>query len=236
MSEDDLYWLSYDAHCTTIRLPIGYFTLGPEFCGKTPFDKDPGQMYANAWLSVKRLVARLFTHGIGVLLDLHALPGGANGEGHSGTSSGKAQLWNNKFNIDLTMRCIEFITKEVQDGLNGVVGLQLCNEAGWDSPGMYKFYDAALKRISRVDNSLPVYVSDGWELERALRYSMEKNNVKDPQSNPVIVDTHKYYTFAEKDTSRGPQELISQVSTELLELSQYTGNVFDKKGKTLRHC
>lgn len=28
-----------EARCTSIRLPIGYFTLGEEFCEGTPFEK-----------------------------------------------------------------------------------------------------------------------------------------------------------------------------------------------------
>jgi hypothetical protein len=44
------------------------------------------------------------------------------------------------------------------------------------------------------------------------------------------VDTHKYYTFAEKHTSRSPQELIAEVSTELSQLDGSSGNVFDNKG------
>ena len=185
----------------------------------------------NAWAAVKKLVSRCSSCGIGVLLDLHALPGGANGESHSGTSTGKATLWDNKSNLNLAIKCIEHVAREVTNGTTtNIVGLQLCNEAGWDSPGLYKFYDAAITKVALIDTSLPVYISDGWDLEKALRYAMVKNSVKGPPSNPVIVDTHCYYTFADKDTSRGPQELISQVSTELLQMGQRTGNVFEHKG------
>ena len=192
----------------------------------------------NAWPAVKKLVARCSAYGIGVLLDLHALPGGANGESHSGTSSGKALLWGSKSNLDLAIRCISYMAQEAGNGggMDGVIGLQLCNEAGWDSPGMYRFYDTALAKISQIDRGLPVFISDAWDLERSLRWSMEKNSVKgSASSNPVIVDTHKYYTFADKDTCRHPQELISQVSTELLELAQQQGNVFENKGEKFEY-
>jgi hypothetical protein len=63
-----------------------------------------------------------------------------------------------------------------------------------------------------------------------LKYAQSKNSVKGEASNPVIVDTHKYYTFAEKHTSRSPQELIAEVSTELSQLDGSSGNVFDNKG------
>jgi aryl-phospho-beta-D-glucosidase BglC (GH1 family) len=231
LSDDDLHWLSETANCTSIRLPIGYFTLGPGFCSNTPFAMQPAQVYVNAWAAVKRLVARCFEHGIGVLLDMHAAPGGANSETHSGTSSGKAELWGNKFNLDLLIKCLCFVAQEVVRGdMKGVIGIQLVNEAQWDPPGMYKFYDDVLMKIAAIDPTLPVYISDGWDLGRALKYAQSKNSVKGDVSNPVIVDTHKYYTFAERHTSCSPQELIGEVAMELSQLDGSRGNVFNNKG------
>jgi len=67
-------WLKNTAQVTSIRLPIGYFTLGPQFCHGTPFEKVAG-IYTNAWAHVKETVRIAGSHGIGVLLDFHALPG-----------------------------------------------------------------------------------------------------------------------------------------------------------------
>ncbi|KAI4259077.1 MAG: hypothetical protein L6R42_004762 [Xanthoria sp. 1 TBL-2021] len=108
LSDDDMNWLVNNARCNMIRLPIGWFTLGPDFCNNTAFAGEPAQVYTNAWSSVKRLVQRCHDHGIGVLIDLHAVPGGANDQIHSGTSSGKAELWGNSFTLDLGRRCLEF--------------------------------------------------------------------------------------------------------------------------------
>jgi len=79
LSESDLGWLANTAHCTSIRLPIGYYCLGKDFCLGTPFESVK-EVYAGAWGAVKSLVERAKQWGIGVLLDLHALPGGANSE------------------------------------------------------------------------------------------------------------------------------------------------------------
>ena len=193
----------------------------------------PAEVYTNAWAAVKKLVSRCYAHGIGVLIDLHAAPGGANSESHSGTSRGQAELWRNKFNLDLATRCLCFVVQEVvNSGLEGVIGIQPCNEAKWDAPGLYEWYDKVISEISKIDPSLPIYISDAWDLQRALKYTASKNSVQGTPTNPIIVDTHKYSTFAEKDTSRSPQELIAQVSTELGELNGLTGNVFDSKGAT----
>lgn len=226
-----LHWLAHTAHCTTIRLPVGYFTLGPGFCVNTPFSPHVSQVYVNAWSAVKNVVARCREYEIGVLLDFHALPGGANSESHSGTSSGKASLWKNRSNLELALRCLCYMAQETVSGsMDGVVGIQVCNEAQWDAPGMYKYYDLVIAKIAEVDPSLPIYISDAWDLVTAIRYAMGKNSVKTLLSNPVIVDTHRYYTFSEKDTSRSPQELIAQIPTELSEIAGTKGNVFEKKG------
>lgn len=192
----------------------------------------PSQIYLNAWAAVKNLVARCYAHGIGILLDLHAAPGGANGESHSGTSTGKAELWGNKFNRELTIRCLCYMAQEAtSSNMPGVVGIQVCNEAKWDPPGMYDFYDTVIAKVAQIDPTLPVYISDGWDLGRALKYALKKNSVNGVASNPIIVDTHKYYTFAEKHTRLGPQELIAQAGNELFELNDTSGDVFTKKGR-----
>ncbi len=229
-----MHWLSNVAGCTTIRLPVGYFTLGPNFCHHTPFATQQAEVYRNAWAAVKKLVARCFSHGIGVLLDLHAAPGGANNQPHSGTSSGEAELWGSKSYLHLASQCLCYMAREATT-MEGVVGVQLCNEAQWEADSMYKFYDDMLTQISQIDSSLPIYISDGWDLGRALQYALVKNNVNGVQSNPVIVDTHKYYCFAAKDTSTSPQEVVTRVLSELSELDELSGDVFTKQG-TLTYC
>lgn len=229
LTDSDLDWLVDTARCNNIRLPIGYFTLGPGFCGHTAFDGKPAQVYVNAWTAAKGIVARCFARGIGVLIDLHGVPGGANHETHSGTSSGKAELWGNPFNLELATRCLTFIADEtIRDPqLAGVVGIQACNEAIIDPPGMYEWYNDVIQRLSAMDLTLPVYISDGWDLGRALRFTRAYNTVHGAPRSPVVVDCHKYWTFDEKDTSRSPYEIIEQVKHELPELDgSLVGDVF----------
>jgi hypothetical protein len=73
--EQDFEWLVTEGKCTSIRLPIGYFTLGEAFCKGTPFER-VGGVYVNAWREVKEFVRRARAWGIGVLVDLHAVPSG----------------------------------------------------------------------------------------------------------------------------------------------------------------
>ena len=182
-------------------------------------------MYTNAWTAVLEICKTLASVGIGVILDMHALPGGANKDSHAGTSSKKADLWGHSKNLKLSRQCISFVAQEiVSRNMFNCAGLQLCNEACWGAKGMYDFYTNALADISTIDNSIPVYISDAWNLEPALKWAASKNTISS-STNLVIIDTHKYYTFADKHKSQSPQSIISGIPGELSEIDAYTGNV-----------
>ncbi|KAF2757951.1 glycoside hydrolase [Pseudovirgaria hyperparasitica] len=221
-------WLSRDAKCSAIRLPIGYFTLGSKFARGTPFSPFE-KIYQNAWSSVRRFVETANSYGIGVLLDLHAAPGGANSSDHSGTNSNKAELWNSDSNRKLTIDCLRFIAEEVKNGLPGVIGIQVCNEAEYGAQGMYDLYDWALSTFSSIDSSIPIYISDAWNLGDTIPYAL-KRNAKDVISNPVFIDTHFYWAFSDADKSKSPQQIIDEVPTKLGELDGQEGSIHDRGG------
>lgn len=68
VSEDEFKWLATEAKVTSIRLPIGYFTLGEEWCVGTPFEEVKG-VYVNAWQKVKEFTVAATRWGIGTLID-----------------------------------------------------------------------------------------------------------------------------------------------------------------------
>ncbi|CZR53769.1 related to Putative glucan 1,3-beta-glucosidase [Phialocephala subalpina] len=228
LSNDDLTWLVNTAHCNMIRLPIGWFTLGPSYCGGSAFDGAPAQVYVNAWAAVRNIVQRCHDAGIGVLIDLHALPGGANSEIHSGTSSGTASLWGNSFNLNLATSCLVFIANEANT-MPGVVGLQFCNEAetGAAGKGMFDWYGSTCWQVNQVNKNLPVYISDSWDLRTALPFLKNMNPTNSGALNPMIIDTHRYYTFSDFDKSQSPQQIIASIPNELNELDGQDGNVFN---------
>lgn len=228
LTDGDLQWLVNEAKCTSIRLPIGYFTLGPGYCRGTAFEK-AGDVYVNAWSAVKDLIARARGYGIGVLIDMHALPGGGNKDAHSGSGSGKAEFWESRRNRDLGKSALLFIAQEIARGgeMESVIGLQLVNEAAWEAKGMYSWYEEVINEISRIDGSIPVYISDAWNLNKALEWANKRSCFKVP-SNPVVVDTHKYYTFDEKHKSKSPPEIIASIGGELGQLDGKAGSLSDK--------
>jgi len=230
LSDQDISFLTIQAHCNMIRLPIGYFTLGPQYCKGTPFEGQMSQVYDQAWPAVLNICSRLARADIGVLIDFHALPGGANGQDHSGTCSGQAAHWQHRSNRGMSKTCLVFIAQEIAAGkIPNATGLQLCNEAEHDAPHLYDWYADVTDSIHDVAPSLPLYVSDGWNLKKALGWTASQNAVsKYGRSNPLVVDTHKYYTFSEEDRNKTPQEIISVVPQALQPASDLGGSVHDR--------
>ncbi len=206
---------------------MGYFTLGPQFTKGTPFEGPISSVYVNAWEAVLRLCERLYAVGIGVLLDFHALPGGANEQDHGGTSSGKAGLWGNRGYLELAKRGVLFMAGEVKRGrVIGCLGIQICNEACWGAEGMWEWYEDVMRAVGEVDVGLPLYVSDGWDLRRAME-QCGRINMKG-MGCPVGVAVPKYFCFTENDKKESPDQIIQRVEREMGDVLMGSGNVVEK--------
>ncbi|KAK3724362.1 Glucan 1,3-beta-glucosidase 3 [Vermiconidia calcicola] len=229
VNDHDLDYLRDVAKINAVRLPIGFFTLGPSFCEKTSFEK-VAPVYEHAWPAVKSLVERCHARGIGVLIDVHGLPGSANGQDHSGTDSKDVEFWGSKKNRALATKCMAFLAHEVRS-MRGVLGLQIVNEATHNAEGMWDLYDDVLSIVSQIDPALPIYISDAWDLPSALGWSMGKNSCRHTHTssaNPVVVDTHLYWAFTAEDHAKSPQQIATEVHTKLSELDNRDGNVFER--------
>ncbi|RMZ66539.1 glycoside hydrolase family 5 [Pyrenophora seminiperda CCB06] len=227
VTDNAIGWLKNVAKCTTVRLPIGYYDLpNPVFTQGTPFEPY-AEIYTGAWNSIRSLIQRLRAHSIGVLVDLHALPGGGNAQEHSGTNSGLAELWCSSMNRALGVSCCQFIAADTMEGAE-IVGLQLVNEAEWKCERMYEWYDECIGAVSAIDPSLPIVISDGWDLAEAVDWSLQKNSVYPRSQCPVVVDTHYYWAFTKEDKAKTPQQIIQEAGTKLGQLDGKEGSVHDR--------
>lgn len=98
----------------------------------------------------------------------------------------------------------------------------MCNEADWDSPGMYEWYGDCLSTVSAIDPKIPVIVSDGWDLNRAVSWATQKNRPETPGGHPqcpVIVDTHYYWAFTDADKAKSSAQITAEVATKMGELN-----------------
>lgn len=177
----------------------------------TPFEPFAA-VYAGAWGAVRELVGRCREVGIGVLIDLHGLPGGANGEEHSGGGSGgKAGFWG-KGGEGWRRRgreCVEFLVGECR-ALEGVVGVQIVNEVVFGAEGVWEWYEEVLAMMEKIDCMVPIYISDGWELGKAVEW-VKRRRERVRGGNPVVIDTHQYFTFSEKHRNLAPAQIIEKV-------------------------
>jgi hypothetical protein len=90
---------------------------------------------------------------------------------------------------------------------------------------MYDWYDEMRGAVDAIDNTMPVIISDGWNLDRAVEYALSKNRVDTGQSGPIIIDTHKYYCFDEVSAQTSPQGILTAVPDALGCLDNKEGNV-----------
>jgi aryl-phospho-beta-D-glucosidase BglC (GH1 family) len=144
---------------------------------------------------------------------MHALPGGANKDSHSGTSSKEAGLWSSASARQQATECILFIAREAASDPafgNGLVGIQIVNEAKYQAKGMFEWYDSVLSEVGKVENSIPIYVSDAWDLGPTLKWAQKRK-----EGNPVVVDTHKYFCFGGPNVGKSPHEIINNKVPEL---------------------
>jgi glucan 1,3-beta-glucosidase len=110
----------------TVRLPIGYWSLGPDFMYGTDF-AGVADVYRGSWWRVKRAISWAAENGIGVLIDLHGAIGSQNGQTHSGVSTGKNGLFTSEDNMSKTINVLTYLAQQLES-ITNVVGLQLLNE------------------------------------------------------------------------------------------------------------
>jgi hypothetical protein len=113
-------------------------------------------------------------------------------------------------------------------GLEGVIGIEVCNEAVGNAKGMYAWYEDVISEIGKVDESMPVYISDGWDLKGAVEWCNNRKAFGNWARNPVVMDTHRYFTFSEKDRSQSPHQIIGRTDGQLGEFDVKSGSLSDR--------
>lgn len=129
ITDSDFQWLS-SIGINTVRLPIAYWNLGPDFCKGTPFE-NVSDVYQGSWARIVRAINMAGMYGLGVLVDFHGAVGSQNGQDHSGISDGQTNLFREPENMDKSINALAFIVKELVH-TNNVVGIEILNEPIYD--------------------------------------------------------------------------------------------------------
>ncbi|KAI0636795.1 glycoside hydrolase [Trametes polyzona] len=200
----------------TVRIPIGYWTLGPAFCQGTPFEQ-VAEVYQNSWSRLVNAINLASAAGVGVLVDLHGAPGSQNGQQHSGISDGKVNLFDDDDYIGKTMDVLTFLTEQLANVTN-VVGIQILNEPQ-NVPSLPDFYSRAISTMRQVGpaaKALPLYIHDGFDLEQYSNFVANRTDF-------VVQDHHSYFVFTSSDAtepaSQHTKDIQSSVSDSLLAAS-----------------
>ncbi|KAG9124876.1 Glucan 1,3-beta-glucosidase 3 [Ceratobasidium sp. 392] len=204
IKEADFAWLE-ERGINTVRLPIGYWSLGPQYCLGTPFE-EVAKVYEQSWPRVLRAIEWAANHNIGVLVDLHGAVGSQNGQSHSGTSDGQMNLFDDDENIKKTTDVLVYLTKQLLP-ISNVVGIQILNEPRnvASLPDFYGRTIDMLRKISPEAAKFPFYIHDGFNLERFAKFVEGRKDF-------VVQDHHSYFVFTPSDSSTPAKEHTSNIN------------------------
>jgi aryl-phospho-beta-D-glucosidase BglC (GH1 family) len=177
----------------TVRLPIGYFSVGPWFTRNSPFAAY-APVYENTWRYIARSINWAAKYDIGVIVDLHGAYGSQNGQLHSGLSDGNIEFYND-YNMGLTTDLLVWLAAEISDVTN-VVGIQLLNEPQ-DRTSLWPWYTKtmnAMRKASAAAATVPLYFHDAFNLNKGAAFVAKRQDF-------IVQDHHAYYVYTPADTS-----------------------------------
>ncbi len=185
ITDADFKWIA--AHgLNAVRLPVGYGVL----------EDNPPFIRGAETLDWAFRTAK--AHGLGVLLDLHGVPGSQNGMDHSGRQG--ALGWHtSKANIDHSLRIVENLAAHCK-GYDNLAGFEVLNEPRWDVPLdiIKTYYLNAYQRVRKhiSKDRAPVVLHD------AFRPFDWANYMHEPEYSNVILDTHLYQCYTAEDRKK----------------------------------
>jgi glucan 1,3-beta-glucosidase len=182
---DDFQWIAARG-LNALRIPVGYAIA----------EENPP--FVSAWESLDWAFRTAKAHGLGVLLDLHGVPGSQNGWDHSGRQG--QRLWHtSKDNIDHSLRIIGDLAERCK-AYDNLLGVELVNEPAPEVPlGIIRmFYRDGYARVRQHvgKDRCAVVIHDAF---RPLQWV---NFMQEPEYSNVILDTHPYQCFTEEDRKR----------------------------------
>ena len=185
ITADDFKWLEARG-INAVRIPVNYGVA----------EENPP--FITGWDTLDWAFRTAKEHGIGVLLDLHGVPGSQNGMDHSGRQ-GTLGWHTSKENIDHSLRIVADLAARCK-GYDNLIGFELLNEPRWDVPLeiLKRFYQDAYHRVREHIAQRPGAVV----IHDAFRPREWANFMREPEYENVILDTHPYQCFTDDDRKR----------------------------------
>jgi aryl-phospho-beta-D-glucosidase BglC (GH1 family) len=200
VTQDEIATLA-NAGANTLRIPIGFWAFLEPLAGE-PYVK------STQLQEVLRILGYAKQYGMTVILDLHALPGSQNGKDHSGHIGDIG--WYTSANQQRSLQLVQAAANWIaSSGYAGTISaLEVANEpaiANWDQWLMYKdFVLASYAIIKQTIPSVTTMFHDGfWPLEPWNHFFSASDN--------VVLDTHKYFAFAETTLAQAISDVCAYV-------------------------
>ncbi|KAL6946387.1 hypothetical protein ACO0RG_000538 [Hanseniaspora osmophila] len=205
----------------SVRIPVGYWHVSGgdekyEMKGmKFAQVKEVYQQY-DPLTKLKEVVKNLQDHNIGCIIDIHGLPGSANGQHHNGEEKdNKGGFFGSnfeKYEKYIVDHCIPVLAKEFASFEN-VIGLQVINENEFVNKDddrkkfshVTQYYKDCLHKLRSLNVSWPLIISDGWWCGQWDEWVTKENLQLD-----VIIDTHCYRCFSDADKSQKVQDIVAK--------------------------
>ncbi len=188
----------------TVRLPIGYWSIGTRFTDNSPF-APYRDVYNFSWRYIARAINWAAKYDIGVLVDLHGAYGSQNGQSHSGVSDGVIGFFDGN-NMAQTTALLVWLANEISDVTN-VVGIELLNEPV-NRPALWPWYNStmdAMRAASTYANTLPLYFHDAFSMVDGSNFVASRNDF-------VVTDHHAYYVYNAYDQSISAAQHVSRIN------------------------
>lgn len=207
ITEDDFKWLASKGF-NTVRIPIGYWSVGAYFVKKNSDFSPHAVVYQNSWKYVARGIRWAAKYDLGVLLDLHGAYGSQNGNDHSGIA-GDINFFT-AANRNLTTQLLKWLAKEIAPVTN-VIGLEVLNEPK-NRNVLWTWYNSTMDEIRSIDKYtkvLPLYFHDAFSLSKGAAFVAKRKDF-------VVQDNHSYFVYTSSDTSMSAAAHTSQIKGQLL--------------------
>ncbi|PWN48295.1 glycoside hydrolase [Violaceomyces palustris] len=192
----------------TVRLPIGYWSVGPYFTQNSPFSPY-ASVYSYSWRYVARAINWAAKYDIGVILDLHGAYGSQNGQAHSGLNDGVIN-WYNSYNQGLTTQVLLWLAQELS-AVTNIVGIQMLNEPQ-DRASYWSWLSSVMDQIRSINKytaTVPLYFHDAFNLKKGAQFVANRSDF-------VVQDHHSYYVYTPDDIATSAQGHVSQIKGTIL--------------------
>jgi aryl-phospho-beta-D-glucosidase BglC (GH1 family) len=215
-SDNDWAWLK-EKGIQSVRIPIGYWIVsGGLFTKGTSFESI-SSVYINAWNIFKQhYIEKAKAYQISILVDLHALPKGANTGDHSGEWFNEAGFWRDNHTIDLAVSICTFIARDLKN-YDNISGIQIVNESVFDNDavGQKKYYTQAINAIRYENLDVPVVISDGWWTDQWIKF-LNKSSKGNSGNLGIVIDDHIYRCFSADDKKKRVEQIINDLHHTVL--------------------